>query len=311
MAAVLLSVLLALLVLASGVLSAGCGKGGGEPTGSPPPSATAGVVATVNGRPVHQSQVDAIMAEARIGGQDIGEKKAVEAAIDEELLRQEADRLGITVTRQSVDARVKALEKTLGGAAALNAALAGVSLTRAQLRERLAAVELGERVAIAKFPDIAVSRQRSKAFYRRNLSLFTRPAEVKLGDIIAKTERLARGAIAKIEGGQSFFATARQFSRDPELKDAGGQLGWLDLASLPEPIARAVAGMGPGDVSASPVTFNGFHVLKVYGRRPESTTPFAKVDRRIRAELVAKARDAALKRWLKEARSGARVEVAP
>jgi foldase protein PrsA len=269
------------------------------------------VVATVNGRPVHQSQVDAIMAEARIGGQDIGEKKAVEAAIDEELLRQEADRLGITVTRQSVDARVKALEKTLGGAAALNAALAGVSLTRAQLRERLAAVELGERVAIAKFPDIAVSRQRSKAFYRRNLSLFTRPAEVKLGDIIAKTERLARGAIAKIEGGQSFFATARQFSRDPELKDAGGQLGWLDLASLPEPIARAVAGMGPGDVSASPVTFNGFHVLKVYGRRPESTTPFAKVDRRIRAELVAKARDAALKRWLKEARSGARVEVAP
>ena len=173
------------------------------------------------------------MSEARFAGKEISEEKAVESAIDEELLRQEGDRLGIVVSSGDIDARVKALERQVGGSAALDEALRDAAFPREQLRERLAVVALGERVGVAKLGDFSVGRSRSRAYYRRHPDLFTTPAAVKLGDIICKTERMAAGAIDRIRQGQSFFATARQFSRDPELKKAGGQLGWVPLSSLP------------------------------------------------------------------------------
>jgi foldase protein PrsA len=290
--------------LVTSALLAACGADGRGAT----PGPSAAVVATVNGHPVNQSRADAVASEARFAGKEISAEKAVDSAIDEELLRQEADRLGIVVSAGSVDARIKALERRVGGAAALDEALRRADFPREQLRERLAIVALGERLGALKFGDLSVSRSRSKAYYRRHLDSFTTSAAAKLGDIICKTQRLAAGAIDRIREGQSFYATARQFSGDPELKKAGGQLGWLSLSSLPGPIARAVAQMKPGEVSAMPVTYNGFHVLKVYARRGERTTPFAKVDPQIRAALLARQRDAALRRWLDEARAGARIE---
>jgi len=285
-------------------LLAGCGSDSRGVT----PTPSSEIVATVNGHPVDRARADAVMSEARLAGNAIRAEEAVDSAIEEELLRQEADRLGIAVSAASVDARVKALERRLGGAAALDEALRAADFPREQLRERLAVVALGERVGAAKFSDMSVSRTRSNAYYRRHLDLFTTPAEVKLGDIICKTERLAAGAIDRIREGQSFYATARQFSSDPELKKAGGQLGWLRLDSLPAPIARAVANMEPGQVSALPVAHNGFHVLKVYARRAKRTAPFAEVDRQIRSLLLARQRDAALRRWLDDTRAGAQIE---
>jgi foldase protein PrsA len=300
--------LLAAVALAAAAVAvallAGCGS---DSHGATPGPSTA-VVATVNGHPVDRGRVDAVMSEARFAGREISEEKALDSAIEEELLRQEADRLGVAVPAGSVDARVKALERQVGGAAALDEALRGAAFPRGQLRERLAVVALGERVGAVKFSDMSVSRSRSRAYYRRHLDLFAKPAEAKLGDIVCKTERLASGAIDRIREGQGFYATARQFSGDPELKKAGGQLGWVPVSSLPEPIGHAVAQMEPGEVSAMPVTYNGFHVLKLYARRAERTAPFAEVDRPIRSLLLARQRDAALRRWLNEARAGAQIE---
>ncbi len=293
------------LLIAGGALWAGgCSAKSPETTKSP----TDRIVARVNGRPIRQSQVQAVIAEARLVNQSTTEKQALDGVIDEELLRQEAERLGVAPPPALVEARLRALERRVGGATALDEALKGVRLTRAQLRERLAVVVLGERVAVAKFPKLRVTRRDAEAYYRRHLFVFTAPAAVKLGDIVARTERMAQGAIERIRGGQSFRETARQFNRDPQLRDAFGQLGWVRTDTLPTAIAKAVAKLSPGQISEPVQSLGGFNVLKLYARRAARTVPFARVAAKVRAAALSQRRAAALRRWLDEARASARIE---
>lgn len=292
-------------LLAGGALWAGgCGASSPESATSPADP----VVARVNGRPVHEGQVAAVIGEARLVNQTITEAQALDGVIDEELLRQEAERLGVAPPATLVEARVRALERRVGGAAALDETLKSVRLTRAQLRERLAVVVLGERVAVAKFPQLRVTRRDAQAYYRRHLFVFTAPAAVKLGDIVVHTERMAEGAIERIRGGQSFYETAKMFIRDPEQKQVGGQLGWVRADTLPTAIARAVVKLSPGQISEPVQSLGGFNVIKLYARRAARTTPFAQVEAQVRAAALSRRRAAALRRWLDEARASAHIE---
>ena len=302
-----LPVLLAVL-LASGALAAGaCGVGspGSAKTPADP------IVATVDGRPVHESQVTALLAEARLTNAGTTRQQALDGAIDEELLRQEARRLGVTLPASVVESRVRTLERQVGGAAALDEALKGVGLTRPQLGERLGIVALGERVAAARSPNLSVTRREAEAYYREHLFVFTRPAAVKLGEIKVRTEQMAQGAIKSVRDGRSFFETAKTFNRDPELKRVGGQLGWVSADTLPTPIAKAVAKLRPGQVSEPVPSFGGYDVLKLYARRPARTTPFAEVASEVRQAALSQRRAAALRRWLDRARAEADIEILP
>ena len=108
-----LAVALAVAVLA---LVAGCGSGGG--TSSPTARADA-VRARVNGQVVRQSSVDVVQAESRLNGHAYSAAKALNEAIDRELVRQEAVRLGVTATAAQIDARAAQLAKQAGGKDAL------------------------------------------------------------------------------------------------------------------------------------------------------------------------------------------------
>ena len=232
------------LLLAGGVLWAGgCSAKSPQTTKSP----TDRIVATVNGRPIRQSQVQAVIAEARLINQSTTEKQALDGVIDEELLRQEAERLGVAPPPALVEARLRALERRVGGATALDEALKGVQLTRAQLRERLAVVVLGERVAAAKFPKLSVTRRQAEAYYRTApLRVHVTGGGASWAISSSVRERMARGAIQRIRGGQSFYETAKTFNRDPELKRAPGA-AWLGAhGHAADGDRQGRSGAGPG-----------------------------------------------------------------
>ena len=51
----------------------------------------------VDGHPVHQSDVDAVRAEFRLGGSSDTEARAEKEAVRRELVRLEAERLGVEI----------------------------------------------------------------------------------------------------------------------------------------------------------------------------------------------------------------------
>jgi hypothetical protein len=147
-------------------VAAACGSGsGGSPTApaSASPKADA-VVATVNGRPVHQSDVDLARAEARLVGKDDNAARALETAIDRELIGAEAARLGLSADPAEVTRRLAAITKQTGGIASLNAGLKKADMTEAQLRASLGAGVLREAVQNAHFPGLSAPDTAVRAF---------------------------------------------------------------------------------------------------------------------------------------------------
>ena len=294
----------ALLAVLAAVGLAACGGDGGGASAAPD-----AVVARVDGRAVHQSDVDQARAEARFAGAADDAGKALDAAIDRELVRAEAQRLGLAADEAEVTSRVAAVGAQMGGDAALQSALPKADMSAAQLRENLRAGVLREAVQDARFPQVKAGPGAVRGFYeRRRADLFTEPAAVKLGAIVVRNEGIAGNAIKRLRQGRPFEEVSRQFSIDPEIKNAGGMLGWIDPRSLPRPLGEAVGRLRVGRISAPVAGPGGAWVFEVLARRPERVAPFAGVRAQIEDGLTGRRRAAALDDWLATARKDALVE---
>ena len=131
-----LAATLALCALLAAAALAACGDDG--PSGPAASPSADPVVLLVDGRPVRLSAVEAVRAEFRLGGDPGGRKLAEEEAVRRELMRGEAERVGVSADPAEVEARRDALVEDAGGEDALSAALEQASVTDAQLRSGLA-----------------------------------------------------------------------------------------------------------------------------------------------------------------------------
>lgn len=292
--------MLATLLLGAVGLAA-CGGGGEDPVWDR-------VVATVNGHEIRESAVDGVRAEARLVGDDDDAAAALDQVIDRELLRREAAHLDVTVTAAAVDEREAAVAEQLGGEEALAAALEQAGMTGDQFRRSLEAAELLEAVRDARYPDVVASVADARRYYvRHRADLFTRAAAVDLGAIFVRNAGIAGNALERLRQGRPFEEVSRQFSIDPELKDSGGRLGWIDPRSLPGPLGAAVTKLRRGAVSKPIEGAGGVWVFKVFRRRPEKVTAFAAIRDELVAQLSVRARGRALRDWLERAREAAEI----
>lgn len=293
-----------LVLIGLALIASGCGDEPPGPSPSPDP-----VVARVEGVPLTESDVQTVRRVARFSDEELSDIEALEQAVREELIRQEAARLGVDVSAADVDERVAALADDLGGQDELRRRLREAGLTMAQMRTGIASVETAERLQDARYPDLRATSAEARRFYDENLDLFTTPAEVELGDLAVRRKAIAADVIDRVEAGQSFASAARQFSADPELRAGEGMLGWVLLDSLPEEARDVVDDLRVGELSRPLLLGNLWHVFKLLDRRPARTLPFREVSDGIVAELTRRERAQALAGWLEEARASADVVI--
>lgn len=299
-----LPALLVLVVLAAiGVAACGGGDGGdGGGTSDP-------VAARVNGHEIRQSAVNGVEAEARLIGQKATMAAALDQSIKRELLREEASKLGVSVSAAAVDARAAKVAEKVGGQAGLDAELKKAGMTEAQLRASLQAALLLESVRAAKYPHVRSTVAAARRFYgRRRADLFTRPSAIDLGAIVVKNAGIAGNAVKRLRAGRPFGEVSRQFSTDSGLKQAAGRMGWVDPRSMPGKLGTTVARLPLKTVSAPVAGPGGVWIFKVFGRRAEKVVPFSAAKKEILAELTARRRTAALDQWLARAVKNADIE---
>ncbi len=309
--------LLATLVLAALALAGGCGAatGGHSSSTSPRPSPlssnpdAAVVVAHVNGDVVTKAEVERTLSFSRLSSKPLTYKQALEATVRAHLLSQEAARLGITVTDADVEPRLAQVAASVGGTTALQRQLAAVGLSLGDYRLELRAGLLAERLGARKFPAAVASQRQALSFYRGHRAQLTTPATVRLAEIVVKTKSAGEAVIDRLRLGYSFAEVARVYSMDPESKAAGGVIGWVTTASMPQPLVRALARARAGVVVGPVAAIGGWHVLKVLGRRPAHTQPFAAARAAIVAQVTLERRAALLSAWLAKARAAAHVTI--
>ncbi len=88
----------------------------------------------------------------------------------------------------------------------------------------------------------------------------------------AAAEGCIADAVTRLNAGQDFAAVAAAVSQDGATAPAGGDLGWVLISYLPEPLAEAVTDADLNTVLGPVETEYGLHLIEVQGQRVQPLT---------------------------------------
>jgi len=278
-----------LLVAAALAALPGCKK-------SVPPN----VAATVNGRAITYADLDRQykrqfpqQQEGATQDQILFQKlELLRAMIDEEILLQRAEKLGLLARDEDVEARlneIKAPYTQEEFQKQLDAQGMTLEELKSQIRrslsiEKLLNKEIGNQIVITD-KDVA-------DFYNANQAMFRFPeTNYHIARIVvtsgpspnvrnlsgskAQNEDQARKKIQMIEArlkqGEDFAKVAQAFSEDPQSAPNGGDMGFIPESALqqadPE-TRRVIMSLVPGQISPPLRTQGGWQILKLIAREP-------------------------------------------
>lgn len=196
--------------------------------------------------------------------------QVIRTLIDEQLQKQEAERLGITITDEQVTNGAEEIARrnklTIEGFAGL-LERRGILLEAflVQIRGQLTWSAL---VVRRLRPSVQISNEEVEEVVRRIAAnrgtRLRRVSEIFLAvDTALREDEVRRNAerlLEQLRAGARFSSLARQFSESATAA-RGGDLGWIQNGQLPEEIDKALARMRPGMLSRPIRTLSGFHIL--------------------------------------------------
>ena len=164
-----------------------------------------------------------------------------------------------------------------------------------------------------------VTDKEIRSYYDENRDSFRQPEQVKASHILIKTdagnEAGKAAARKKMEDirkkaleGQDFASLARTYSEDVT-GPKGGDLGYIRQGQILKPVEDALFALKPGEVSEVVETGIGYHLVKAYDRKPETTIPFETVKDRLRTLLKQGKGQQEANAYIGKVREKARVEI--
>jgi len=263
---------------------------------SPP----ANVAATVNNRPITYGDIDRIyLAQFTTTGERAGDDlmaiqkmEVLRTLIENEIMLQRAEKLGLLATESEVDAKFNELKAPYTQEEfqrQLEARKMTANDLKTQMRRELSIQKLLNREIISK---IAITDKEISDFFNANKASFNRAEPtIHLAQILvtaapdpnarnlkndkAVNEDQARKKIQMIEArlhqGDEFSMLAENYSEDPESTPSGGDLGFLPMSafdkSSPE-VRKLILSMQPGQVSPIIPSPGAYRILKVISKEP-------------------------------------------
>ena len=288
-------------------------------------------VAVVNGVVITRDQYDKEL-QVQLGrvsrqGKQISDdqmaelkKEILEGLIEREVLYQESRKAGIKVDDQKVNDQLAAIKKRFPNDEEFKKALNKMNLTedeiQIQIQRGLAIRELIDQKVADK---IVIKDEETRAYYDGNPQSFRQPEQVKASHILIKVEPTADEAAKtearkkitevqqKLKDGGDFAALAKEYSQGPS-STRGGDLGYFRRGQMVGPFEDAAFSMKTNEVSDLVETRFGYHIIKVYDKKPEQTLAYAdvkdKIAHRLKQEQIEK--DATL--YVENLKKGAKVE---
>ena len=223
----------------------------------------------LNGREVSEDEVMRF-AWTRMG------KVVMRDLADEILIRQAAAARGLKVAPAEVDERVKELAAAVGGEEALVAkrGVAGMSALRQQIETELLLAKLVEAHG-------RVTDAEAREYYEAHKATFTTPTRLHLFEIVTDEAEAAYQARSRLAAGEAFEAIARQVSSAASAS-SGGDLGWLTLDDIENPVLRSVAAtLKPGEVSMPILAKGKYYIYLLREVSPGETKPFEDVKEQV------------------------------
>jgi peptidyl-prolyl cis-trans isomerase SurA len=283
-------------------------------------SAPANVAATVNGRAISYADLDK-QFESQFGGP--GERSSGDQAliqklevlrtlIDNEIMLQRAEKLGLMAVDADVEAKFNELKAPYTQEEfqkQLDARKMSVDDLRAQLRRDLSVQKLFNKEITSR---ITISDKDISDFYAANKASFNlAEPQIHMAQILvtptpdpnvrnlkndkAQDDEQARkkiqSMVARLRQGEDFAMLAQNYSEDPNSSQNGGDLGFIPESALEKANAdlrKTLMALRPGETTTAMHTPEGYRILKLITREPAGQRELAdpKVQQTIRETLI-------------------------
>lgn len=248
-------------------------------------------------------------------------REAMDLLIEQEVVRQAAEKAGVPVGESEVDAGVEKLRSVFKTPEAYAARLEAEGFTgesyRKHVRGMIAAAKYldGIRDAVPPVTDGELSE-----YYRENERRLTFPEEVRVRHVFlnwrpagGRDDRDAvRARMAPIleqaRGGADFADLAKRFSEDSTAA-AGGDTGFIRRGENPPAFEDAAFALAPGGMSGMVETPLGVHVVRLEERRPAHLVPLDEVREKLRDHVRKERMDAAAKKEVERLRAAAAIAI--
>ncbi|HEY6547924.1 MAG TPA: peptidylprolyl isomerase [Vicinamibacteria bacterium] len=216
--------------------------------------------------------------------------KILQDAVDELLLTQRANDLGMRMRPEVVREIIEGIKKenNLETDAELTEQLRREGMSMDDLKRSIERSIQRRQVLQREIePKIAVSEEDSYAEYLKKKADFSKPATVTLEEILVDgqdAQEKAQVLVGRARAGEDFSALARAYSKAPSAKN-GGELGKLAHGEMNPQLEKEAFALAKGAISEPIPQGEGFRILKVADRTEASVVPYEEAKKDIRARL--------------------------
>lgn len=265
-------------------------------------------VAIVNGSIITNAELDreVNLVRQRFAnmGRPMGEvqvltikNQVLESLISRELLYQESQKKGVKVNKEKLETEYEGLKKRFPSEEEFKSRLSSLKISEVDVKTQ---IERG--LVIQEFIDeeiggkVMVPEKDVKTYYATHPDSFKQPEQVRASHILIKVDPKAdeskkAAARKKLEEirrrllkGEEFVALAREFSEGPT-NVRGGDLGYFRRGQMVKPFEDTAFALKVGELSEVVETQFGFHLIKVTGKKPQTTIAYVDIKERLQKYL--------------------------
>ena len=211
--------------------------------------------------------------------------QVLNSLIELALIEQAASRMGIAITDDQLNTRVRETIAAGGGDEKFQAWLVESGISLEEFRDQLRAEMLTESV-----------------IHQITNAVSDKTEQVHARHILLGSEDKAQEALRRVQAGEDFATVAREMSVDDITRTEGGDLGFFPkgMLSVPREVEDAAFALQPGQVSGVVRSPYGFHIIQVVERQS---------DRVLQPDVYQAMKQKSFDEWLQRERATAQVEI--
>jgi parvulin-like peptidyl-prolyl isomerase len=277
------------------------------------------VIARVNGEPITEAEFRRMVGtpltrqqlQQESGAKDPDQKEverlALRKLIHRRLMLQEAARRKIVVTNQELDKGMAALRRRFDDLKSFGEWMKEQGLDDPTLFATIREEMVSTRTAGALVAGVGLTEEEVRKYYEAHKADLT-IEEVWIQVIAVKDKSAAKDIQKALKKGKDFGRLAQQQSLGLRAKE-GGNVGWVDSATLWPPMREAVSTLKPGEAIGPLEKGEEFLIVRLHQRRAGRTKTLAEARPEIEPVLLTQKQQAALKTWVAEQEKKSKIEV--
>jgi parvulin-like peptidyl-prolyl isomerase len=238
-------------------------------------------------------------------------KNTLDNLINNKLLIQEANKLGIKVEKKEIHEKIDTIKNTNfnNNEKLFKDTLKSNGLTLSMLKDSIKEELLIEKVKNKIVDDkFKISDKELKEYYEKNKEVFDKKEKVRASHILVKEEKIANEILDKIKKGEDFSKLAEKYSQDPGSKSKGGDLGFFPKGQMVPEFEKTAWELKINEISKPIKTQFGFHIIKKTGFQPAEKSNFESSKKEILDKMKEEKKSEILKNYLEELKKGAKIE---